>query len=409
MKIILVHNRYREAGGEDVVFESEKRLLQRAGHDVVTYERSNSELNDRSPFDRLSIASRMVWSWESRNRFASLLDEVRPEIVHVHNTFMVISPSIYSACSRRKIPVVQTLHNFRLLCPAGTLFRNGEICNDCTNQTLLQSLRHGCYRHSRTATAGVAAMLAFHRTLGTWSTHVSCFIALTQFARQKFIDCGFPSEKVVVKPNFADPDPIARSGPGDCAVYIGRLTQDKGLPVLLKAWALLPEPYPLNIIGDGPERQPLEIIVRELNLSGVTFKGWLPRSEVVQTLKSARFSVVPSLWYEGFPMCIVEAFACGVPVLCSRLGGPKEIVQDRVTGLHFNPGDARDLAAKVEWAWNHQAELLAMGHSARSVYEREFTAETNYSILLSIYEKASASLNFRNVPSCPIPLQSSTR
>jgi len=390
MKIVLVHNRYREAGGEDVVFESERRLLEGAGHQVIAYERSNAELQDESPVQRVVIARRMVWSSETRSEFASILDKERPEIVHIHNTFMVISPSIYSACSERKIPVIQTLHNFRLICPAGTFFRDGRICNECVDHTLLQSIRHGCYRNSRAATGAVALMLAFHRALETWRTSVTRFIALTQFAKEKFVEAGLPSEKFVVKPNFAEPDPKERSGPGEYAVYTGRLTKDKGLRVLLDGWHRLPKPYPLQIVGDGPERAALEAQVRELKLSGVTFRGWLPRGEAIETVKGARFSVVPSLWYEGFPMCVVEAFACGTPVLSSRLGGLKEIVQDHATGLHFNPGDAGDLAAKVEWGWCRPEELVRMGRTARRTYEASYTAEKNYSQLLSIYKQSSS-------------------
>jgi len=409
MRILLVHNRYREAGGEDVVFESEKRLLERAGHQVVAFERSNQELKDNTALDRVAIASQMVWSWRSRNQFAAVLDEFRPDIVHVHNSFMVISPSIFSLCTERGIPVVQTLHNFRLICPAGTFFRDGNLCHDCVKGSLLESIRHGCYRHSRAATSGVAAMLAVHRMLGTWHRHVTRFIALTEFAKQKFVEGGFSAEQFVVKPNFADPDPQERTNSGDYAVYVGRLTEEKGLHILLDAWDLLPKPYPMYIVGDGPERAALEEKVRERKLAGITFRGWVPRAESLEIVKGARFIVVPSIWYEGFPMTVVEAFACGTPVICSRLGGLGEIVQDNATGLHFHPGDPRDLATKVEWAWSHEAEMARMGHSARSTYEKEYTAEKNYSQLCRIYEEALASRAYRGSRSCQIPLQSTTR
>jgi glycosyltransferase involved in cell wall biosynthesis len=258
MKIVLVHNRYREAGGEDVVFETEKRLLERAGHLVIAYERSNHEVNDGSALGLVGVVPQMLWSSNTRRQFAAILDEWRPDIIHVHNTFMVISPSIYSACSQRKIPVVQTLHNFRLLCPAGTFFRDGVICNECVDQTLLQSVRYSCYRNSRAATAGVALMLGLHRALDTWPSCVTRFIALTQFAKEKFVEGGFPSDKFVVKPNFADPDPNQRSGRGECGVFVGRLNQNKGVRVLLNAWNLLPRQYPLHIVGNGPERAALE-------------------------------------------------------------------------------------------------------------------------------------------------------
>jgi len=390
MKIVMVHNTYREAGGEDVVFDSEKCLLERTGHTVIPYVRSNMELHDASFLDRIGTASRMVWSSKTRREFAALLEAERPDIVHVHNTFMVISPSIYSACSERAIPVVQTLHNFRLLCPGANFFRDGSICKECVDQSLLQSVRHGCYRNSRGATAGVALMLAIHRALDTWPASVTRFIALTEFAKERFIAAGFPAEKFVVKPNFADPDPCERVGSGEYAVFIGRLVENKGLWVLLNAWKKLPSQYPLHIVGEGPERAALEAQARELQLPGITFRGRLSHAEVIETMKGARFVIVPSTLYEGLPMCIVESFACGTPVLCSRLGPLTEIVDDQLTGLHFNPGEAQDLASKVDWSWNHPLELARMGRAARGKYETDYTADKNYSLLMGIYKQALA-------------------
>jgi glycosyltransferase involved in cell wall biosynthesis len=388
MKIMMVHNTYREAGGEDVVFESEKRLLERAGHTVIPYVRSNTELPNASFLDRIAVVPGMVWSSKSRREFADVLKAESPDLVHVHNTFMVISPSIYSACSERGVPVVQTLHNFRLLCPAGNFFRDGGICKECVDQSLLQSVRHSCYRNSRGATAGVALMLAFHRALDTWRTSVTRFITLTEFAKEKFVSAGFPPDKFVVKPNFADPDPRERASGGEYAVYVGRLSEDKGLRVLLDAWGKLPAQVPLHIVGEGPERASLEVQAREWRLSAITFRGRLSHAAAVEAVKGARFIIVPSRWYEGFPMCIVESFACGTPVLCSRLGGLTEIVEDQLTGLHFHPGDAQDLAGKVEWAWNHPVELARMGRAARGKYEAKYTAEKNHSLLMGIYEQA---------------------
>jgi glycosyltransferase involved in cell wall biosynthesis len=390
MKIIVVHNTYREAGGEDVVFESEKRLLERAGHRVIPYVRSNMELDSSSLLGQIAIAPRMLWSSKTRSEFSAILNNESPDLVHVHNTFMAISPSIYSACSERGIPVVQTLHNFRLLCPAGNFFRDGMICKECVDQSLLRSLRHGCYRNSRVATSGVALMLAFHRALDTWQKSITRFITLTEFAKKEFVAAGFPSDKFAVKPNFADPDPRERTASGQYAVFIGRFMENKGLPTLLNAWKSIPTQYPLQIVGDGPERPALETEARESHLSGITFRGRLSRDAVIETIKGARFIIVPSTLYEGFPMCIVESFACGTPVLCSRLGGLAEIVEDRATGLHFNPGDAEDLATKVEWAWNHPLELTKMGRAARVKYETDYTAEKNYSLLMGIYGQALA-------------------
>jgi glycosyltransferase involved in cell wall biosynthesis len=390
MKIVVVHNTYQQPGGEDVVVENERRLLQSAGHHVVPYLRSNLELQNISALGRIAIVPRMVWSSETRRDFAALLDAERPDVVHIHNTFMVISPAIYSACSERKIPVVQTLHNFRLLCPAATLFRDGHVCEECVDHGLLRGVQHGCYRNSRAATASVALMIAVHRKLNTWRDSVTRFIALTDFAKQKFVAAGFPSDKFTVKPNFVDPDPCERLSTGEYALYVGRLAEDKGLRVLLNAWKQLGTPYPLQIVGDGPERAALEDQARALQLSGITFRGRLSRADTMTAIKNARCTVVPSTWYEGMPMCIAESFACGTPVLCSRLGAMTALVADRCTGLQFNPGDARDLARKVEWAWEHPADLARMGRAARGIYETNFTAKTNYSLLMQIYEQAVA-------------------
>jgi glycosyltransferase involved in cell wall biosynthesis len=390
MKIMMVHNTYQEAGGEDIAFEGEKRLLERNGHEVIPYVRSNVELGNASLLDWIAVAPRIVWSSKTRQEFAVTLDLERPDIVHIHNTFMVISPSIYSACSERSVPIVQTLHNFRLLCPAASFFRDGRVCEACVDRTLLRSIQHGCYRNSRGATAVVAAMLAFHRALDTWRTSVTRFIALTEFAKEKFINAGFSSDRFVVKPNFADRDPGERVRIDNYAVFVGRLTENKGLQVLLDAWKRLSVQYPLQIVGEGPERAALEAQAREWQLSGITFRGRLSRAATIEIVKGARFIIVPSICYEAFPMCIVESFSCGTPVLCSRLGGTSEIVEDHLTGLHFNPGDAQDLARTVEWAWNHPLELVEMGHAARGKYETAYTAEQNYGLLMGIYEQALA-------------------
>jgi glycosyltransferase involved in cell wall biosynthesis len=390
MKIVLVHNFYRQAGGEDVVFQGEKRLLERAGHTVIPYVRSNMELKNDSLVDSIGIVSRMIWSREARRSFAALLDAERPDLVHVHNTFMVISPSIYGACSERHIPVVMTLHNFRLLCPASSFFRAGAVCEECVHHSLFRSVLHGCYRNSRQASAAVALTLATHRALGTWESLVTRYIALTHFAKQKFVRAGFPAERVAIKPNFADPDPGERTGAGEYALFIGRLDETKGTRVLLDAWKRLPDRYPLHVVGDGPDRQWMEDRVRDWQLSEVTFRGRLSHAEAVEAVKVSRFTVAPSTWFEGFPMCIVESFACGIPVLCSRLGGMSEIVEGDVTGLHFNPSDPEDLAKKVEWAWNHPLELAWMGRMARRKYETDYTAPRNYSLLMEIYDQAVA-------------------
>ena len=236
MKIILVHNTYQQPGGEDVVFEQERRLLEQMGHTVVTYCRSNHEIEELSTIGRTALVMRTVWAGDTHRDFGALLVRENPDIVHVHNTFIMVSPSIYSACRKHCVPVVQTLHNFRLLCPGAQFLRDGKICEDCVDHSLWRGVWHGCYRDSRPATASVALMLAWHRRSGTWDELIDRYIALTEFSRNKFIASGISKDKILVKPNFVDPDPGAKQGPGEYAIFVGRVSREKGLHTLLDAW-----------------------------------------------------------------------------------------------------------------------------------------------------------------------------
>ena len=388
MKILLVHNTYQQPGGEDVVFSLERRLLEEAGHQVAVYCRSNWEISAAGMMGRLSWTPRTIWSGASRRAFARRLTSERPDIIHVHNTFFMISPSLYSACREAHVPVVQTLHNFRLLCPGAAFFRHGRLCEECAAHSLWRGVRHACYRDSRVATGTVAFMLAVHRLRGTWTNEVDAFIALTQFARGKFIAGGLPEDKVHILPNFAFPGPTARASEGSYALFVGRLSPEKGLDTLLAAWALLPRNIPLVVVGDGPLRAGLEAEAARRGLSQVLFRGRLNRGETQAAMQGAKFLILASECYENFPMTIVEAFACGVPALCCRLGALPDIVRDGGTGLHFTPGDPVDLAAKVDWAWAHPREMLAMGMQAQAEFESHYTAEKHYSALMEIYAYA---------------------
>ena len=396
MKILLAHNKYQVSGGEEVVLEQERQLLENAGHEVIIYCRSNREIEKFNAMERLTLIGRTVWAVDTEREFSQLLTQEKPDIVHVHNTFFMLSPSIYGACKAHGVPVVQTLHNFRLMCPNVTFFRDGKVCEECVEHGLWRSVYHGCYRDSRAATASVALMLGIHRFLGTWEKSVTCFIALTAFGRQKFIAGGLPPEKIAVKPNFVHPDPGERTRRGEYGLFVGRLSREKGISTLLQAWERLPRHYALHIIGDGPERDGLEAQAHQLGLSAVQFRGRLSRDETLTAMKTARFLVVPSGWYETFGMCIAEAFACGTPVICSRLGAMQELVSDGRTGLHFSCGDPSDLAKKVAWAWSHPNEIDAMGREARAEYEGKYTPERNYPMLMGIYRHALATYGQRH-------------
>lgn len=388
MKILLVHNFYREPGGEDVVVAQEQRLLERKGHQVVTYNRSNDEANDSSLVGQLRLLKTIVSADDSRRDMQLLLRTERPDLVHIHNTFMMISPSIYEACAKARVPTVQTVHNYRMMCPATYLFRDGKVCEECITDGLMSGVRHGCYRNSRANTAAVAIMLKVHRVLGTWTNQVNAFISLTEFAKQKLVDTGLPPARIHVKPNFVDLDPGQREGDGDYALFVGRLSPEKGVDIVLKAWKLLRSPLPLKIAGDGPARAELEAQAGEGGLRNVEFLGRLNQDRIREVMKKARLLVLPSLWYEGFPMVLAESFACGVPVLGSRLGAMQEVIDDGHNGLHFTAGSPEDLAKKVTWAWENPAETAVMGRNAREKYEKTYGPETNYESLMEIYNKA---------------------
>jgi glycosyltransferase involved in cell wall biosynthesis len=386
VKVLVVHNYYQQPGGEDATCEQECQLLERSGHQVVFYKRSNKEIEQYTRWQRLRLSADTVWNERSRTEFRALLERERPDVVHAHNTFVVLSPSIFAACEDLGVPVVQTVQNYRLFCPAATFFRDGKICEECLDHGLLRGVRHGCYHGSRSATAVVALMIAANRRWKTWPAKVGRIIAVTHFSRGKMIEAGLPEEQVVVKPNFVYPDPGAGSGVRDYALFVGRLSPEKRVATLIDAWSKLPEPIPLKIVGGGPDREALEQQAAQSRLGQVEFLGQIPRPRTIEMIQGARFLVFPSEWYEGFPVTICEAFACGTPVICSRLGAMEEVVADGKTGFHFEPGNTEQLAEKAFWAWNHPQEMREMGRQARREFESKYTAERNYPILMRIYE-----------------------
>ena len=387
MKILMVHNSYQQAGGEDTVVTCEARLLAEHGHRVVNYRRYNEELHSSSKL-RISVAGcGAIWSNASYRAVRDMITHEKPDVAHFHNTFPLISPSAYYACADADVPVVQTLHNYRLLCPAGTFFRDGGVCEACLDCSLpWPGVVHRCYRGNIGATSAIAAMLAAHRLLGTWREKVSVYIALSEFARRKFIDGGLPADRIVVKPNFVRPDPGPKKGAGTYALYVGRLSEEKGLRVLLAAWSKLREPIPLRIAGDGPMRVEIAAETKTKGLLTVELLGRVVSSEITTLMHGARFLVFPSVWYEGFPLAIAEAFACGLPVVASRLGAMAEIIADGLYGLHFSPGDAAELASTIEWAWTHPVEMEEMGRTARGEYTTKYSPEQNYRQLLETYK-----------------------
>lgn len=382
MRILLVHNYYKQPGGEDRVFEAEAHLLETYGHHVLRYTAHNDELDRRSA---PALARDTLWNRSVAKALTEICRRERPSVVHFHNTFPLISPAAYHAVRSTGIPTVQTLHNYRILCPAATFFRDGKVCEECLGRQIpWPGVVHACYR-SRTAVATVSAMVTAHRMLRTWKQKVSRYIALTEFARHKFIEGGVPAEQVAVKPNFVAPDPGMGTHQGNYALFVGRLSPEKGIRVLLDAWSHLAGRIPLKIVGDGP----LASLLQQ-SPPGVEWLGQKTREDVLSLMKGAVLLVFPSEWYETFGLTIVEAFATGLPVVASRLGSAAELVEDGSTGLHFRAGDATDLAERVNWAVARPSRLVEMGECARREYLDKFTAPQNYRMLTEIYRQVVA-------------------
>jgi glycosyltransferase involved in cell wall biosynthesis len=382
MRILIAHNRYQQEGGEDGVVRAEAELLRKNGNTVELLEEDNSSINGLSQAVR--TAAQCVYSFRSADRMREVLSNFRPDLVHIHNFFPKLSPSIHHACYRAGVPVVQTLHNFRLLCSGAYLLRDGKVCEDCVGRKLaLPGVQHRCYRNSTGASAAVAAMQAVHRALGTWSRTVARFIVLTEFARKKFSEGGLPLERMVVKPNFLLSDPGEGPGDGGYALFVGRLSEEKGLKTLLSAWRQLSCAPPLKIVGDGP--MAATVRAAEIEQPAIQWLGRRSSEEVRELMAHAAVLVFPSTWYEGFPLVFAEASAAGLPILATRLGAMQELIEDGRTGLLFSAGDATALARQVEHVFSAQSPLASMRPAVRATFEARYTAEKNYAMLMEIY------------------------
>jgi glycosyltransferase involved in cell wall biosynthesis len=388
MRILVLHNHYQHAGGEDVAVRSEADLLAARGHDVTLHTVSNGAL--RTGRAQAWAALGAAYSAASRREVAAAIDRVRPHVVHVHNFFPLLTPSVYDACRAARIPVVQTLHNYRLLCVNAELFRDGRPCEACVGRRLAwPGILHACYRRSRGASAAVAVMQTTHRLRRTWTDRVDVYIALTEFARSRFIRGGLPRAKIVIKPNFVGHDPGAGTGAGRYALFVGRLAAGKGVDTLFAAWQRLQGAIPLKIVGDGPLAASVRAASRAA--AGVEWLGARDHESVLSLMKDAWMLLLPSLYYENLPMVVPEAFAAGLPVIASDVGSVGGLIEHGQTGLRVPPGDAAALAAAARWLWRRPGDRMRMGRSARLAFEQTYTAERNYRALMAIYARVMKS------------------
>jgi len=380
MRVLIAHNYYQQPGGEDAVVAEEVALLERNNIEVELYSKHNDSIQSM-PSAQLAIDT--LWSRKSASEVSDIIKRFKPDVIHTHNTFPLISPSLYYAAARQNIPVVQTLHNFRLFCAQAMFMRDEKVCEDCLGKLAWRGVMRGCYHGSKIQSAAVVSMQGLHRMLGTYQHKVTRYIALNQFCSDKFIEAGLPKARMRVKPNFIDLPLLeinstqARQG----GLFVGRLSKEKGLATLAEATTIYTQAK-IDVIGVGPEEQMLK------NNANIRLLGWKAPVDIYTRMRSATYLVMPSIWYENFPRTLVEAFACGLPVIASRLGAMAELIDDGLTGLLFEPGNAKDLADKLQWADSHPDEMIKMGREARWEYDTKYTSAINFKQLMEIYQDA---------------------
>ena len=385
MRVLLCHNSYRFRGGEDHVFEDEKWMLENGGHEVATFQRCNSVLEKTS---YVKAAVDTVWNRQTYREMDDKIRRFRPDVVHFHNTFPVLSPSAYYAARRHDVPVVQTLHNYRIICPGSTMFRDGSPCMSCVGNAMpWRAIRHQCYRGLGPSVAS-ATMLAAHRAMGTWRKTVNTYIALTDFSRNSFVAGGIPAGRIRVKPNFVRPDPGIGNGDGGYMVFVGRLVEEKGLRVLLEAWKSSTDLPLLKIIGEGPMQE--AVTMAQNSGAPIASLGQLPHDEVQMQIAGATGLVFPSIWHETFGRSIIEAYSSGTPVIASDLPPMNQLVHDQGTGLLFAPDDPCSLANCVRRLQEDEELRLQLRRAARAEFVEKYTAKRNLESLLAIYEGAAA-------------------
>lgn len=384
MRILIAHNFYQIPGGEDAVARSEIDMLRFFGEEVFTHERHNDELKKLNPLSQLAHFVSLSHNRRSYDEMREVLRKHRPQVVHVHNIYYMMTPSVYQACQDEGVPVVQSLHNYRMMCSNGLFYRDGHVCEDCVEKNIWEGVKHKCFRHSTVMTMMMASTLDRLWRAGVWIKNVDRYIVAAEFTRKKYTACGIPAEKIAYKPHFIHPDLGKRDCDDGYVLYLGRLSQEKGVDVLLESWRSVKD-IPLKIAGIGDLEGKLKKFVFDHQLNNVEFLGFLNQSQCQDVLSKASALVIPSVCYENFPRVVVEAFSRGVPVIASRLGSLAELVEDGKTGLLVEPGDAAAIQRAVRKFFEDRNTMAAMGEEARRVFEQKYTAQTNYHQLIGIY------------------------
>jgi len=387
MRILIVHNHYGRfaQGGEANVMNAEAKLLAEHGHEVMKYERTNAEIyEDGTIADKLRAFRDVAWSEKSYQEIKKVLREFKPHVMHVHNYWLVLTPSIFAAAKECSVKTVLTLHNYRLICPGNQFKRDSEPCELCLDGKGWRCVVHRCFP-DRSMLKCLLSTLLYYRTrarsfLSPW---VDAYITLSEFGRLRFIAAGLPAEKIFVKPNFM-PDPIGGStflcDEGNGGFYAGRISSEKGIETLIDAWAGLQ--YPLRLAGDGPLFEKL----KKKTTGKIHWLGWQSHEETLRLLRESAFLIFPSILYEGFPLALLEGMALGKAIIASDLGPRREMITDGTSGLLFEAGNSKDLRSKIETLIGDPALRIQLGRTARETYLARYTPEKNYQILMNVYE-----------------------
>lgn len=392
LHVLVVHNRYRsgQPSGEDGVVDQETALLTEAGHHVSRFERHSDDIPSLSRLGKAAVPLRVPWNRAVRAELAARLHAERPDVVHIHNTFPLLSPSVVAACADAGIPTVATLHNYLQVCPSGTLYRADKICTDCTGRLPLSAVRHGCYRGSRLATVPLTLSMVANRR--RWWSGIVRFFCISEAQRLVLIQAGMPAQHLAVKRNFVVDSGIRRTGPGEYVLYLGRLAEEKGVRLLMTAWDSVASHgglnVPLVLAGAGPLEG--EVARWARGRGDVAFLGLRNKIQCRQLMACSAAVVAPSTWMETFGLVVVEAMATGVPVVAAAHGAFVELVEDQVTGLLHSPGNAESLADCLRSVVTDTDRNLAFGDAGRHYYETRYTAEVGLAALVAGYEAAIA-------------------
>lgn len=380
MNILVAHNQYKFKGGEDTVVDNEIKLLKQNGHTVDLYLKSNAQI--KGIFSKIRTALNTSFSYTTYNHFNNNSFIKKYDIIHVHNFFPLITPSIFYAADKNKIPIIMTLHNYRLICPSGLLMHKNKIYEKSIENGPYSTVIDRVYRNSLIGTFFLANMIRKHQMQGTWNRKVDRLITLTNFGKNLFINSGIKGSQLAIKPNFIEDFNTNNCTKENYALFVGRISEEKGINALIKAWEKIN--YKIIIIGDGPLKN------KFLNTKNknIHFLGSKNKKEVQRLMMKASFLVIPSIWYEGLPMVIIEAFCAGLPVIGSKIGAIEEVVSDRTTGLHFETNNHIDLRKKVHMLINNKKLLSSLSKNARNEYLIKYTPEKNYFRLMEIYRNA---------------------